>query len=136
MPLFRRDRDSRAFDLSREISPWLEERIRAKEPRTTADVETAAKELIDYTLALAKKKRERDSYVATKAISLNTVTAHNVMGSGFDFVGQLRADVAQKAVDLLIAQGAENPKSANTRALTAQVLQEIEDQKRARKIEP
>ena len=132
MPLFRRDRDSRAFDLSREISPWLEKRIRAKEPRITADVETAAKELIDYTLALAKKKRERDSYVVTKAISLNTVTAHNVMGSGFDFMGQLGADVAQEAVDLLIAQGAENPEPAKVRELKAQALQMIEDHKKGR----
>ena len=132
MPLFRRDRDSRAWDLSLEIGPWLEERVQAKQPRTNADVEVAAKEFIDYSLALAKKKRERDSYVVTKAISLNAAAAYAPWRGGVGFMGHLRADVAQKAVDLLIAQGAENSEPAKVRELKAQALQMMEDDRNAR----
>lgn len=129
MPLFRRDPDRRAFDLSQDISGWLTQRVTgSQQPRTREDFETAARELIRHANQLASQRKERDPSVVARAIHLRRVGGSIGFGPGVDVTAEIASTVAQVAVDLLVADGAPHPEPERLRALKAQVLREINEQ--------
>ena len=129
MALFRRrDAGWRAFDLSQVIAPWLKDRVTgSQQPRTQEDFQAAARELIDYTRAVASKNKERDPAVVTKAISLQRAGGSIGFGPGVDVLGGLVGEVAKVAVDLLLADGAVHPDSERLRALKTDALRQIRE---------